>query len=330
MFSKDLREKIREAYSRLKNYRQVGRNFGISHQTVKYIVENHDNDNKKKRGPKSKVNRHYETAIKREIRKANAEGRKISSKDIQENCDLGHISDRTIRRTIARIGFKYNKVKQSLVLTKNHRLRRLELAKRWLEESHPWNLTCFTDEKKFNLDGPDNWATWMDEGRKIYRNKRQLGGGSVMVWGILFPDGYLHLEKIEGILNADKYLELLAKIIPKLDREFGRGEYYFQQDNASVHTAKKVKDYIETEGIKVLDWPARSPDLNIIENIWKMISDIIYAGRQFQNKHELWAAIRDASEDISENKKVQTGNLYRDMTKRLVEVIQAKGGPIKR
>jgi len=124
-----------------------------------------------------------------------------------------------------------------------------------------------------------------------------------MIWGILFPDGYVHLEMVEGILNADRYLELIAKIIPELDREFGRGEFYFQQDNASLRTAKIVRNYIDTEGINVLDCPARSRGLNIIENIWKMISDIICVEKQFQSKQELWAAKRDAAEDVSQNKK---------------------------
>jgi len=47
MFSEDLKRKIREAYAHLGNYRLVGRNFSVSHQTVKYIVDNHDRDDKK-------------------------------------------------------------------------------------------------------------------------------------------------------------------------------------------------------------------------------------------------------------------------------------------
>jgi len=254
----------------------------------------------------------------------------VTSKIIKENCNLENVSDRTIRRTINRIGFSYKKVKQSLILTKSHKLRRVELAKKWLEGSHPWNMTCFSDEKKFNLDGPDNWSTWSDESRIIYRNKRQLGGGSVMAWGIILPDGYVHLEKIDGTLTAQKYVILLSKVVPKLDREFGPKKYYFQQDNASVHTARQVREFMTANSIQILDWPARSPDLNLIENVWKMLSDIVYAGRQFENKQDLWRAIREAAEDINENKKAQTSNLYKDMPKRLVEVIEAKGATIKR
>ena len=51
------------------------------------------------------------------------------------------------------------------------------------------------------------------------------------------------------------------------------------QDNARPHTARVVMDYLDQEEIEVMDRPARSPDLNPIENVW----DIIYRrvrGRQ--------------------------------------------------
>jgi transposase len=40
------------------------------------------------------------------------------------------------------------------------------------------------------------------------------------------------------------------------------------QDNASIHTAKKVKDWFMGNGIITTDWPPYSPDLNPIEHAW--------------------------------------------------------------
>jgi transposase len=42
----------------------------------------------------------------------------------------------------------------------------------------------------------------------------------------------------------------------------------FQQDNARPHKAKVCLKWFEDHGIKLVEWPANSPDLSPIENIW--------------------------------------------------------------
>jgi transposase len=41
----------------------------------------------------------------------------------------------------------------------------------------------------------------------------------------------------------------------------------FMQDNASIHTTQKVKDWFAEQQVWCTDWPPYSPDLNPIENV---------------------------------------------------------------
>ena len=71
-----------------------------------------------------------------------------------------------------------------------------------------------------------------------------------------------------------------------------------------MHTAKVIKQYFSTKRIRLLDWPAKSPDLNIIENCWRNLARAVYQnGRQFQNVNDLKQCIQDEWEELKQKKK---------------------------
>ena len=75
--------------------------------------------------------------------------------------------------------------------------------------------------------------------------------------------------------TAETYIEVLKQ----LEEELGvwypdRKRYALVQDNAPQHTARATKKNISTSSINVLDgWPPQSWDLNIIENVWGVLSN---------------------------------------------------------
>ncbi len=59
---------------------------------------------------------------------------------------------------------------------------------------------------------------------------------------------------------------------------FKDADFIFQQDLTPAHTAKSTKSWLNDHGVGVLDWPANSPDLNPIENLWSIVK------RKMRNK----------------------------------------------
>ena len=90
-----------------------------------------------------------------------------------------------------------------------------------------------------------------------------------------------------------------------------------------MHSAKLVKNWFLTKKINTFDWPANSPDLNIIENMWGLLSREVYSGgRQFSNVDELKADIVQKWDSIDQS---VIHNLYDTLPHRIFNLINKNG-----
>ncbi|CAK9827499.1 Transposable element Tc3 transposase [Anthophora retusa] len=192
-----------------------------------------------------------------------------------------------------------------------------------------WQNVVFSDEKKFNLDGPDGYSYYYHDLRKEERifSQRQHGGGSVMIWGAISSKGVVDLRILKGRQNSKKYLEILKTAKIRIFDVVRDNQWIFQQDNASIHTAKLVKDWFEEQEITCLEWPALSPDVNIIENVWGYLSRKVYINnRQYSSREELINAIEKEWNDILLSY-IET--LYKSLPNRIFLIINNNGGCTK-
>ncbi|KAG2798668.1 hypothetical protein PC129_g20985 [Phytophthora cactorum] len=111
---------------------------------------------------------------------------------------------RTIQRTLARVDWLvYAKMVNTLPLKVEDMLTR----KAWegvtllrKDAGAVWESIIFSDEKKWNLDGPGGFQHYWRDLRKppSYTKRRQAGGGSVMVWAAFSARGKSPLVVLTG------------------------------------------------------------------------------------------------------------------------------------
>ncbi|GFU86455.1 transposable element Tcb2 transposase [Trichonephila clavipes] len=207
----------------------------------------------------------------------------------------------------------------------------------WCLEHHNWTepdwaCVLFSDERRFSLSSDCRRQLISRESGTAYRpeniqEKDRYPTCSIMVWAGIMIHGRTHLHVVaNGTMTGQRYIDEVLLPHVRLFRGAVGDKFVFMDDNATCDRTLAVQDCLDSEGIQRLVWPARSPDLNPIENVWDALGRQV-AGRNYPptNKNTL---IRAVTEEWDKLPQQLLDNVVQNMVRRVECCITLHGGHI--
>jgi len=309
--------RAKEGYSQ----RKIAANLKISRRAVQNIIKKYKNFKTVEDLPRSGRKRSYTDRDLRNLIRLSQVNPFLTARELRDQWK--NVSIETVKGLLRKKKLFGHIAARFPFLSKKQIKKRMEWAVQygtWTNDQ--WSKLIFSDECSIQLKPTRRVYVRRISGQrysKSYTIKTvKQGGKSFMVWGAIKSNGARKL--VNFLKNADsiEYQRVLKEgLIP-----FYNTDEIFQHDGAPCHRSKSTENFLLSNNIcYITDWPAQSPDLNVIENMWAELKKRVAA-----HKISNIAALRKIC--FEEWLKIPNDyviNLYRSIPQRLLSVRKSKG-----
>ena len=289
--------------------------------------------------------------VTREIPRQRKQAGSFTSKRIQTSSGHTDVSNRTVRRTLNRSNYGYLRTRRKGVLTAEDVKARLKWARKIRRTWPDGSEKLWKEGICFYLDGtgfvyksnPFDQASspkareWRRPDEALSRECTAKGSkeGNKQIKFMVcvsYGKGAVKCECYDGRINSDKFVSFLNE---HLDDAFQKScnpeARRFLMDGCPVQNSKVCRDRLDQLNAKIVHIPARSPDLNPIENVFNLVGVALSEQtieRQVtrETEDEFEARIVDL---IMSFPSADIDKIIDTMPKRIDLIIEAKGQRIR-
>ena len=166
--------------------------------------------------------------------------------------NIARISQMTSYTELHKTELKVIHMMKKPLLTLEHKRKIFEFAqahRNWTVDQ--WKEIIFSDETIMIARPSDlhelKWTKPINRmNPKLIIPIIQGGGATLMIWGYISRFGLYDIVSLKQTIDSTSYVKILENnLIPLTIHYFENNSYTFQQDNASVHTAQVVFDFLK-------------------------------------------------------------------------------------
>jgi transposase len=236
------------------------------------------------------------------------------------------VSMTTVRRILHEEGLYGRAAAKKLQISSVTRLIRMSWCKeKQQEDDDYWHNIVFSDETRIGFRSDGRVWVW----RRSYERyapsctiSNSTDRRSIMYWGCISYDGVGRLIRCSNRMNAEEYCATLQEACVQVLSDCN---LQLMQDNAPIHRAQIVTNWLINNNVRTITWPPYSPDLNPIEEVWAHIKNKIGDKCLLRNLDELDQLVTNIWSNVSVD---YIKTLYNSMSTRLRQCVKSKGYPI--